>query len=166
MSTDHAIELLNGRLAAAEEAGPDDVLVDVVAALEEAVTLHKGLGNTEHARILRRLADLLGADDTDLSEIDIDRLMASSDPVDLVTPEALAKHVTRSIFALKSPSPDGSQHYQSGWDDGLEAAMDAARDALMNIGDFALHPAVDARLKDDHSCADSGCSGEPGPEGE
>jgi hypothetical protein len=46
---------------------------------------------------------------------------------------AVAKHVTRAIFALKTPSPDGSQHYQSGWDDGLEAAMDAARDALAAV---------------------------------
>lgn len=30
----------------------------------------------------------------------------------------------RAIFALKTPSPDGSPHYQSGWDDGLEAAID------------------------------------------
>lgn len=45
----------------------------------------------------------------------------------------LVKHVTRSIFALKTPSPDGSKHYQSGWDDGLEAAMDAARDALVAV---------------------------------
>src|SRR5438477_10118532 len=34
--------------------------------------------------------------------------------------DELAKHVTRAIFALKVPSPDGSQHYQAGWDDGLE----------------------------------------------
>jgi len=45
--------------------------------------------------------------------------------------EELAKHVTRAIFALKSPAPPGSQHYRSGWDDGLEASMDAARDALL-----------------------------------
>lgn len=43
----------------------------------------------------------------------------------------LAKHVTRAIFALKSPAPRGSEHYRSGWDDGLEAAMDAARDELL-----------------------------------
>lgn len=41
-----------------------------------------------------------------------------------------AKSVTRAIFALKSPPPPGSQHYRSGWDDGLEAAIDAARDVL------------------------------------
>ena len=45
----------------------------------------------------------------------------------------LAKHITRAIFALKTPSPGGSQHYQSGWDDGLEAAMDAARDAVLSV---------------------------------
>ncbi|BCM70899.1 hypothetical protein EASAB2608_06233 [Streptomyces sp. EAS-AB2608] len=47
--------------------------------------------------------------------------------------EEVAKHVVRAIFALKTPSPDGSQHYRSGWDDGLEAAMDAARDAVLAV---------------------------------
>ncbi|MYR84047.1 hypothetical protein GTY41_03585 [Streptomyces sp. SID685] len=56
------------------------------------------------------------------------------------TAEEVAKHVTRAIFALKVPSPDGSQHYQSGRDDGLEAAMDAARDAVL-----AVLPATDQR---------------------
>lgn len=37
----------------------------------------------------------------------------------------LKQILTRAIFALKTPSPDGSKHYQSGWDDGLEAAIDA-----------------------------------------
>lgn len=45
--------------------------------------------------------------------------------------EELAKHVTRAIFALKSPVPPGSEHYRSGWDDGLEAVMDAAREELL-----------------------------------
>lgn len=45
--------------------------------------------------------------------------------------EAVAKHVARAIFALKSPQPPGSEHYRSGWDDGLEAAIDAARDELL-----------------------------------
>jgi hypothetical protein len=44
--------------------------------------------------------------------------------------EELAKRIARAIWALKSPPPPGSQHYRSGWDDGLEAAIDAARDAL------------------------------------
>lgn len=42
----------------------------------------------------------------------------------------LKSRVTRAIHALKSPEPDGSQHYRSGWDDGVDAAIDAARDAL------------------------------------
>ncbi|MDX3034954.1 hypothetical protein [Streptomyces scabiei] len=46
--------------------------------------------------------------------------------------EELAKRVTRAIFALKSPAPPGSEHYRAGWDDGLEAAMDAARDAVVD----------------------------------
>jgi hypothetical protein len=57
---------------------------------------------------------------------------AASAPVS-PAPAELAKHVTRAIFALKTPSPDGSKHYQSGWDDGLEAAMDAARDAVLAV---------------------------------
>lgn len=44
--------------------------------------------------------------------------------------DELAKRVTRAIFALKSPPPPGSQHYRSGWDDGLDAAIDAARAAI------------------------------------
>lgn len=43
----------------------------------------------------------------------------------------LAKHVTRAIFALKTPTPPGSEHYRSGWDDGLEAAIDAARGEVL-----------------------------------
>jgi hypothetical protein len=45
--------------------------------------------------------------------------------------DELAKTVTRAIFALKSPAPPGSEHYRAGWDDGLEAAIDAARDAVL-----------------------------------
>lgn len=48
-------------------------------------------------------------------------------------PAAMAQHVARAIFALKSPLPAGSEHYRSGWDDGLEAAMDAARDAVLSL---------------------------------
>lgn len=33
--------------------------------------------------------------------------------------------LTRAVFALKTPSPPGSEHYRSGWDDGLEAAIEA-----------------------------------------
>lgn len=39
------------------------------------------------------------------------------------------KRIVRAIFGLKSPPPAGSQHYRSGWDDGLEAAIDAAKSA-------------------------------------
>jgi len=49
------------------------------------------------------------------------------------TAEAAAKTVTRAIYALKSLPPPGSQHYRSGWDDGLEAAIDAARDAVLAV---------------------------------
>lgn len=50
---------------------------------------------------------------------------------DLVFAESLAAHVARALFALKMLSPDGSKHYQSGWDDGVEAAMDTARKAVL-----------------------------------
>lgn len=50
---------------------------------------------------------------------------------DLVFAESLAAHVAGSLFALKMSPPDGSKHYQSGWDDGVEAAMDAARKAVL-----------------------------------
>ena len=50
-----------------------------------------------------------------------------------LTPEQVAQHVTRALFALKTPSPDGSTHYQSGWDDALEAGMDKARDAVLEV---------------------------------
>jgi hypothetical protein len=53
----------------------------------------------------------------------------------------LAKHVTRAIFALKSPAPPGSEHYRSGWDDGLDAAIDAAREAVdAPLSPFYEHP--------------------------
>lgn len=49
-----------------------------------------------------------------------------------ITPDvaAVQQAATRAIHALKSPAPDGSRHYQSGWDDGLEAAIDAVRDGV------------------------------------
>jgi len=41
----------------------------------------------------------------------------------------LATRAIRAVHKLKSPAPSGSQHYRSGWDDGLEAAIDAIRTA-------------------------------------
>jgi|SRR5688500_3618657 len=56
----------------------------------------------------------------------------------------VAQHVTRAIFALKSPAPAGSEHYRSGWDDGLEAAMDATRHAVLRrMADETPQPAED-----------------------
>ncbi|GAA1887577.1 hypothetical protein GCM10009837_06620 [Streptomyces durmitorensis] len=46
----------------------------------------------------------------------------------------LKQRVARAIYALKSPAPSGSEHYRSGWDDGLEASIDAARTALDEAG--------------------------------
>lgn len=43
--------------------------------------------------------------------------------------------VTRAIHALKTPPPSGSPHYRSGWDDALEAAIDAARGVLTDEDD-------------------------------
>lgn len=57
----------------------------------------------------------------------------NSEPAQTLSPEAVARHVVRAIFALKTPSPDGSTHYQSGWDDALEAAMDTAKDAILAV---------------------------------
>lgn len=131
MSSRRDIEILNGRLAAAQEAGPGDIIMDALDIFREAADLLEEKGKKDSARLLRRLAQVFG-DDTNLSEVDIDALAAGASPVELVAPEALAKHVVQSIFALKTPSPDGSKRYQSGWDDGLEAAMDAARDAILN----------------------------------
>lgn len=37
------------------------------------------------------------------------------------------RRIVRAIFGLKSPPPAGSPHYRSGWDDGLEAAIDAVK---------------------------------------
>ncbi|MER5875512.1 hypothetical protein ABT119_06225 [Streptomyces sp. NPDC001910] len=70
-----------------------------------------------------------------VAEVLRELLPAVSVPAPAPTDRAaeVAKHVTRAIFALKAPSPDGSKHYQSGWDDGLEAAMDAARDAVLAV---------------------------------
>lgn len=56
-----------------------------------------------------------------------------------MTPERDARQaVTRAIYALRNPPPDGSQHYQSGWDAGLDAAMETARDAIERHGDTLL----------------------------
>ena len=44
--------------------------------------------------------------------------------------DPLKQILTRAVFALKTPSPDGSKHYQSGWDDGLEAAIGAVAEVF------------------------------------
>lgn len=44
--------------------------------------------------------------------------------------DELKQRLARAIYALKSPAPSGSEHYRSGWDNGLEASIDAARTAL------------------------------------
>ncbi|MFF1684657.1 hypothetical protein [Streptomyces sp. NPDC058254] len=62
---------------------------------------------------------------------DVDLLLAELAAVRAERDEAraeLAKRSIRAIHALKSPVPAGSQHYRSGWDDGLEAAIDAVRE--------------------------------------
>ncbi|WP_406190149.1 hypothetical protein OH791_33560 [Streptomyces anulatus] len=48
-------------------------------------------------------------------------------------PTDLLRAAVRAIHALKSPKPDGSRHYRSGWDDGLEAAMDAVRGMALAV---------------------------------
>lgn len=52
--------------------------------------------------------------------------------------DTLRQAAVRAIHALKSPPPDGSQHYQAGWDAGLEAAIDAVRDAFEQASALAV----------------------------
>jgi len=52
------------------------------------------------------------------------------------------REAVRAIHALKSPPPDGSQHYRAGFDAGLESAADAVEDlatAVHHVVDGALH---------------------------
>ncbi|MFE9736189.1 hypothetical protein ACFYO9_37685 [Streptomyces sp. NPDC005863] len=55
-------------------------------------------------------------------------------PAEAARPSAnrdeLKQRIARAIYALKSPAPSGSEHYRSGWDNGLEASIDAARTAV------------------------------------
>ncbi len=44
---------------------------------------------------------------------------------DPTCPVQLKQTLTRAIFAMKSPPPHGSSHYQTGFDVGLEVAIDA-----------------------------------------
>ncbi|MFI2081487.1 hypothetical protein ACH43Y_14205 [Streptomyces rubiginosohelvolus] len=53
--------------------------------------------------------------------------MTDTTPTPADRPADQLRAAVRAIHALKSPTPDGSPHYRSGWDDGLEAAMDAVR---------------------------------------
>lgn len=57
--------------------------------------------------------------------------MTDTTPADRPTDQLRA--AVRAIHALKSPTPDGSRHYRSGWDDGLEAAMDAVRGMALAV---------------------------------
>lgn len=74
---------------------------------------------------------------------------------------AVANQVTRAIYALKTPPPTGSEHYRSGWDTGLEAAADTARDAVLAA--TASQAAENERLRtmlDEYCCP--ACGGEGG----
>ena len=53
------------------------------------------------------------------------------------TAAEVVTQVVRAIHALKDPAPEGAEHYRSGWDDGLEAAIDAAREAILGPGPTA-----------------------------
>ncbi|MFI6653213.1 hypothetical protein ACIBI8_37190 [Streptomyces sp. NPDC050529] len=46
------------------------------------------------------------------------------------TPTTDRQAAVHAIHALKSPPPPGSQHYQAGWDTGLEAAIEAVQGAF------------------------------------
>lgn len=68
--------------------------------------------------------------------------------------------LTRCTPARPSPSPTpaGSPHYRSGWDDGLEAAIDAARAALLDhlpLGDEYEHVWVTALDGNDEPARDA-----------
>lgn len=49
--------------------------------------------------------------------------------------DPIIRRVVRAIHALKTPPPDGSPYYRSGWDDALEAAIDAASGVLTDEDD-------------------------------
>lgn len=106
------VKAMNERLDTCEEADMEDILDDVSAFLNEAADMLEEEGNRRRAGFFRHLAKAVRRSDADLFETD------------------LTKHLVRAVFALKTPSPDGSEHYRSGWDDGLEAAMDAVRDTV------------------------------------
>ncbi|WP_432147923.1 hypothetical protein [Streptomyces sp. bgisy029] len=53
--------------------------------------------------------------------------MTDTTPTPADRPADQLRAAVRAIHALKAPAPFGSPHYRSGWDDGLEAAMDAVR---------------------------------------
>ncbi|MFG2670826.1 hypothetical protein [Streptomyces sp. NPDC048445] len=71
------------------------------------------------------------------------------------TPTTDRQAAVRAIYALKSPPPPGSQHYQAGWDTGLEAAIEAVQGVFE-----AEHPArlvlgaTDQQPEDDEQHAD------------
>jgi hypothetical protein len=112
----------------------DEVRAAALLVAEARAAVHESLGflaAPEADRVRALVADL----ETAIEGRTAICLSAVSVPAPAPTDEVaeVAKHVTRAIFALKTPSPDGSKHYQSGWDDGLEAAMDAARDAVLAV---------------------------------
>lgn len=74
----------------AEEAGPGDILADAVALLREAATLYDARQQPASAQTLRRLARELEADDSDLTEENIDQMMASAQAVALTEPTSPA----------------------------------------------------------------------------
>ncbi|MFI0233120.1 hypothetical protein [Streptomyces sp. NPDC017086] len=111
-----------------------------------ADALYSTYGQFDHHRTYA-LADAVLA----VVQPELDLPAVVSPPADRDAEEA-AKHVVRSIFALKTPSPDGSKHYQSGWDDGLEAAMDAARDAVLAVLPEQVDRAAEIeRLRQEHA---------------
>jgi hypothetical protein len=110
----------------------DVVLAVLPASLDQADaanlrTMYDAVSAREHELIEER-DELIRQRD----QIAMDTIKAfAAEPTDRAA--EVAQHVTRAIFALKSPAPSGSEHYRSGWDDGLEAAMDAARDAVLSV---------------------------------
>lgn len=57
----------------------------------------------------------------------VDRARRRLAEVERAIEARVREQVARDIHQLKTPAPDGSDHYQAGWDTALEAAADAAR---------------------------------------
>lgn len=65
------------------------------------------------------------------------RYIAMAHNAPAADPGELKQTLTRAVFALKTPPPDGSRRYQAGFDAGLEAAIDAVARVFDTANDNA-----------------------------